>query len=70
MKRIRVAVPHGDDCLRCERILDDAGIPFDLNQRKGTGTVLIFLEDDFVTPAQDLLEQAGFTVDIPPESFP
>jgi hypothetical protein len=67
MKRIRVAVPNDDDCLRCEHILDDAGIPFDLNQRKGTGTVLIYLEDESVQKAFDLLEQAGFSADIPPE---
>jgi hypothetical protein len=30
MKRIRVAVPNSDDCMRCERALDDAAIPFDL----------------------------------------
>ena len=57
VKRIRVAVPHDDDCLRCERILDDAAVPFDLNQQRGTGTVLIYLEDELVQKALDLLEQ-------------
>jgi hypothetical protein len=70
MQRIRVAILNPDDCARCGRILDDAGIPFDLNQRQGTGTVLIFLADESMRKALDLLEQAGFAADIPPESTP
>jgi hypothetical protein len=45
----------------------DAAVPFDLNQQQGTGTVLIYLEDEWVQKALDLLEQAGFTAAIPPE---
>ena len=67
MKRIRVAVPNDDDCMRCERILDDAAVPFDLNQQQDTGTVLIYLEDESVQKALDLLEQAGFKADVAPE---
>ena len=64
MQRIRVAVPNDDGCLRCERILDDAAVRYALNQRKGTGTVLIYLDDELVQKPLDLLEQADFTADI------
>jgi hypothetical protein len=64
VKRIRVAVPNNDDCMRCERMLDDAGFPFDLNQQQDTGKmVLIYLEDESVQKALDLLEQAGFNAE-------
>jgi hypothetical protein len=37
--------------LRCGRILDDAAIPFDLNQQQGTDRVLLLLEADVVPQA-------------------
>jgi hypothetical protein len=40
MKPIRAAVPNDDDCLRYERILDDAGLPFDLNSAAVSGKIL------------------------------
>ena len=66
MKRIRVAVPNGDDCMRCERLLDDAAVLFDLNQQQNTDTVLIYLEDESVQKALELLEQAGFKANVDP----
>jgi hypothetical protein len=70
VKRIRVAVPNPDDCMRCERALDDAAIPFDLMPHPERAVVLIYIEDESVTQAVDLLQRVGFTVDIPPESVP
>ena len=66
MKRIRVAVPNNDDCMRCERILDDAAVPFDLNQQQDSGTVLIYLEDESVEKTLNLLEQAIFKANVEP----
>jgi hypothetical protein len=70
MKRVRVAVPNPDDCMHCERTLDDAAIPFDLIPHPESAAVLIYIEDESLPGAVDLLQRAGFTVDIPPESFP
>lgn len=48
MKRIRVVVASGDDdAFRCERILNDAGIPFKLILQTD-GHLLIDVEDLFV----------------------
>jgi hypothetical protein len=70
VKRIRVAVPNPDDCMGCERVLDDSAIPFDLMPHPESATGLIYIEDESLPQAVDLLQRAGFTVDIPPESIP
>jgi hypothetical protein len=36
-----LSVADADDCLPCERILDDAAIPFDLNEQQ-PDAILIF----------------------------
>ena len=56
--------------MRCERALDDVAIPFDLMPHPESATVLVYIEDESLTHAVDLLQRAGFTVDIPPESIP
>ena len=61
MKRIRVAVASGDDdAFRCERILNDAGIPF-TRILQTDGHLLIDVEDQFLSAALDALRLAGFT---------
>jgi hypothetical protein len=60
VKRIRVAVPNPDDCLRAERVLNDAGIPFKLMVQKASH-LLIEVADRDLRPALDALHQADFT---------
>ena len=67
MKRIRVDVPNDGDCMRCERALDDAAIPFDLIPHPESAAVLIYIEDESMPPALDLLQREGFTAVIAPE---
>jgi hypothetical protein len=62
--RIRVALENADDHLRCERCLDDAEIPFDLNQQLESDSFVIFVDDDFLQDTLNLLAQAGFTASL------
>ena len=52
---------------RRQRALDDAAIPFDLNAAPESAVVLIYIEDESLPQALDLLQRAGFTVDICPQ---
>jgi hypothetical protein len=56
-------VTSGDDCFRCERALDDAGIPFKLIVQSDSH-LLIDVEDRFLWPALEALHQAGFTAEV------
>ena len=56
--------------MQCERTLDDADIPFDLIPHPESAAVLIYIEDESLPGTLDLLQRAGFAVDIPPETFP
>ena len=63
MKQIRVAVATLDECLRCERTLDNSEITFKLLIQEDN--ILLFeVEDNFSMVALDLLNRAGFKTDI------
>jgi hypothetical protein len=49
MKRIEVDKPNAtsDDCARCERCLNDAGISFDHIEQEASGAIAVYVEDDF-----------------------
>jgi hypothetical protein len=63
LKRIRVAVATLAECLRCERIFDNAAIPFKLITQ-AENYLLIDVEGKFLPVVTDLLERAGFKADI------
>ena len=66
MKQIRVAVATLDECLRCERIFDNAAIPFKLVIEGDNRLLIDITEDRFLEVTLDLVRRAGFTVDIVP----
>jgi hypothetical protein len=55
-----------DECLRCERIFDDAAIPFKLVIEGDNHLLIDIIEDRFLDVTLDLLRRASFTVDIVP----
>lgn len=61
MNQIRVSVSSSDDCFRCERLLDDARIPFKLMVQAGN-LLFIGVADRSLRQAFDALHQAGFTL--------
>jgi hypothetical protein len=71
MKRIEVDKPNAtsDDCARCERSLDDAGISFDRIEQETSGAIAVYVEDEFEQVAINALRQAVFTAgdDDPPK---
>ena len=63
MKRIEVDKPNAtsDDCARCERSLNDAGISFDHIEQEESGAIVVYVEDEFEQAAIHALRQAVFT---------
>ena len=59
--RIRVTEERPNDHLRCERCLDYAEIPLDLNQQRESDSFVVFVDDDSLQPTLNLLAEAGFT---------
>jgi hypothetical protein len=54
-----LGVSSSNDCLRCERVLNDAGIPFKLTVQKDSH-LLIHVGDRGLRPALDALHRADF----------
>jgi hypothetical protein len=60
--RIRVVAEKADDYLRCERCLDAAKIPFDLNHQHTTpNSFVIFVDNEFLQLTLNLLARERFT---------
>ena len=59
-KRIRVALQRPDNYLRCGDCLDEASIPFDLNQQGESDSFVIFVEDEVLQTTLNLLTEKGF----------
>ena len=62
MKQIQLAVTDANDCFRCESILDDLTIPFQLIVQ-AQNHLLIGIEDQFSRVAFDVLHRVGFTAE-------
>ena len=70
MKRIEVDKPDAapDDCARCERCLNDAGIPFSRIEQEASGVIVVYVEDEFEQAAIEAFRQAVFSAgDAPPK---
>ena len=60
MKRIEIEKPHGtaEDCDLFEKCLQEAKIPFDRIEREASGTIVLWIEEEFEQPAIEALHHA------------